>query len=135
MEEEEGRVEDGLVVSEDAADGGMEIAVASGPDDDADELTEIPHELPVLPLKNTVLFPYLLSPLLVNTPASQRLIDDVLIRPDRLGENIVVRVENVARRVDAARERDIDFVVCVQIKLVTIVWWLSGRRSVSSRSP
>ena len=40
--------------------------------------------LPVLPLKNTVLFPYLLSPLLVNTPASQRLIDDVLVRPDRL---------------------------------------------------
>ncbi len=38
----------------------------------------------MLPLKNTVLFPYLLSPLLVNTPASQRLIDDVLVRPDRL---------------------------------------------------
>jgi ATP-dependent Lon protease len=40
--------------------------------------------LPVLPLKNTVLFPYLLSPLLVNTAASQRLIDEVLVRPDRL---------------------------------------------------
>ncbi|MAG31071.1 MAG: endopeptidase La [Deltaproteobacteria bacterium] len=62
----------------------MEIHVGSGPEDDADELTELPGELPVLPLKNTVLFPYLLSPLLVNTPASQRLIDDVLVRPDRL---------------------------------------------------
>jgi len=64
--------------------GGMEIAVGSGPDDESDELTELPEELPVLPLKNTVLFPYLLSPLLVNTPASQRLIDEVLMRPDRL---------------------------------------------------
>lgn len=64
--------------------GGLEIRVVRGPDDEADEFSEIPAELPVLPLKNTVLFPYLLSPLLVNTPASQRLIDDVLVRPDRL---------------------------------------------------
>jgi ATP-dependent Lon protease len=64
--------------------GGMEIHVGSGPDDDSEEIVELPAELPVLPLKNTVLFPYLLSPLLVNTPASQRLIDDVLVRPDRM---------------------------------------------------
>ncbi len=64
--------------------GGTEIQVGSGPADDSEELVELPDELPVLPLKNTVLFPYLLSPLLVNTPASQRLIDDVLVRPDRL---------------------------------------------------
>ena len=63
---------------------GLEIHVGSGPDDELDELSALPEELPVLPLKNTVLFPYLLSPLLVNTPASQRLIDDVLARPDRL---------------------------------------------------
>ncbi len=64
--------------------GGMEIAVGSGADEEGDALTEIPDELPILPLKNTVLFPYLLSPLLVNTPASQELIDDALMRPDRL---------------------------------------------------
>lgn len=75
MEDEE-RIEEQL--------GGMEIQVESGPDDNIDNLVELPDTLPVLPLKNTVLFPYLLSPLLVNTPASQRLIDDVLIRPDRL---------------------------------------------------
>jgi ATP-dependent Lon protease len=74
--EDEGQIEEEL--------GGMEIRVGSGPEDEADELTELPDELPVLPLKNTVLFPYLLSPLLVNTPASQRLIDDVLVRADRL---------------------------------------------------
>ena len=78
MTEEEGLIEEEL------GGGGTEIAVGSGPEDDSEELTELPQELPVLPLKNTVLFPYLLSPLLVNTPASQRLIDDVLARPDRL---------------------------------------------------
>ncbi|MCB9722850.1 MAG: endopeptidase La [Spirochaetaceae bacterium] len=62
----------------------MEIEVGRGPDEEGDERTELPGELPVLPLKNTVLFPYLLSPLLVNTPASQRLVDEVLLRPDRL---------------------------------------------------
>ena len=76
MIEDEGHIEE--------EPGGMEIRVGSGPEDEAEELTELPEELPVLPLKNTVLFPYLLSPLLVNTPASQRLIDDVLVRPDRL---------------------------------------------------
>ena len=74
--DDEGQIEEEL--------GGTEIRVGSGPEDDADEMTVLPEELPVLPLKNTVLFPYLLSPLLVNTPASQRLIDDVLVRPDRL---------------------------------------------------
>ncbi len=49
--------------------GGTEISVASGLVDDVEERVELPDELPVLPLKNTVLFPYLLSPLLVNTPA------------------------------------------------------------------
>ena len=64
--------------------GGMEIRVGSGgTDEDDDAFPELPDELPVLPLKNTVLFPFLLSPLLVNTPASQELIDSVLLRPDR----------------------------------------------------
>jgi ATP-dependent Lon protease len=64
--------------------GGMEIRVGSGgADEDDDAFPDLPDELPVLPLKNTVLFPFLLSPLLVNTPASQELIDSVLLRPDR----------------------------------------------------
>lgn len=65
--------------------GGVEVRVESG---DLGEghihPPDLPKELPVLPLKNTVLFPFLLSPLLVNTSASQKLIDDVLLRPDRL---------------------------------------------------
>jgi ATP-dependent Lon protease len=47
-------------------------------------LTHLPEVLPVLPLKNTVLFPFLLSPLLVNTARSKRLIDHVLVTPERL---------------------------------------------------
>ena len=73
--------------------GGMEIPVESGERENEDDLVELPSELPVLPLKNTVLFPYLLSPLLVNTPTSQKLIDEVLVRPDRLMVSTAVRRE------------------------------------------
>ncbi|MEM7411906.1 MAG: endopeptidase La [Myxococcota bacterium] len=64
--------------------GGTEISVGTG--DDGEELTmpSLPDALPVLPLKNTVLFPNLLSPLLVNTDRSRKLIDEVLRSPDRL---------------------------------------------------
>src|SRR4030095_4549282 len=61
--------------------GGTEIAVGSGGEETA--LPAIPDALPVLPLKNTVLFPHLLSPLLVNTDRSRRLIDEVLRSPER----------------------------------------------------
>jgi ATP-dependent Lon protease len=63
--------------------GGTEVVVGSGSGDEGEQV-EIPEELPVLPLKNTVLFPFLLSPLLVKSERSRRLIDDVLISPDRL---------------------------------------------------
>ena len=48
--------------------GRTEIAVESGGGDET-AAPAIPDALPVLPLKNTVLFPHLLSPLLVNTAA------------------------------------------------------------------
>ena len=38
----------------------------------------------MLPLKNTVLFPFLLSPLLVSSTRSKKLIDAVLLTPQRL---------------------------------------------------
>ena len=62
---------------------GTEVAVGSGI---GEELTfaDIPDALPVLPLKNTVLFPHLLSPLLVNSERSKQLIDAVLLSPHRL---------------------------------------------------
>jgi ATP-dependent Lon protease len=70
--------------------GGTEIAIGSG-GDEVTELVELPETLPVLPLKNTVLFPFLLSPLLVNTERSRRLIDSVLLTSHRLLVCVAVR--------------------------------------------
>ena len=63
--------------------GATVVAVGSGAGEDEAQ-TEIPSALPVLPLKNTVLFPYLLSPLLVSSERSKKLIDHVLLTPHRL---------------------------------------------------
>jgi ATP-dependent Lon protease len=60
-----------------------EVAVGSGGGEEATRVS-IPEILPVLPLKNTVLFPFLVSPLLVNTARSKRLIDHALVTPERL---------------------------------------------------
>ncbi len=62
---------------------GTEVAVGSGAGEEF-SFAEIPEALPVLPLKNTVLFPHLLSPLLVNSEPSKQLIDAVLLSPHRL---------------------------------------------------
>jgi ATP-dependent Lon protease len=74
--------EDELIHPEEFGEG-TAVAVGTGDDDDA-ALTEIPSSLPVLPLRNTVLFPFLLSPLLVNSERSKKLIDAVLLTPNRL---------------------------------------------------
>ena len=69
----------------DAPEGGegAEIAVGSGDEEEVAHV-EIPETLPVLPLKNTVLFPFLLSPLLVKSSTSKKLIDEVLLAPGRM---------------------------------------------------
>jgi ATP-dependent Lon protease len=59
--------------------------------DDLAAQTEIPASLPVLPLKNTVLFPFLLSPLLVSSERSKKLIDEVALTPHRLLLCVAVR--------------------------------------------
>jgi ATP-dependent Lon protease len=51
----------------------------------------LPETLPVLPLKNTVIFPHLLAPLLVNTDRSRKLIDAVMTSPDRHLLSVAVR--------------------------------------------
>ncbi len=84
----------GLEVAAPTGGGGIDVRVDEGPvDEAAGELTRIPEVLPVLPLKNTVLFPFLLSPLLVNTPRSQQLIDEVLLQDERLMVCTAVRHE------------------------------------------
>ncbi|MEB2345645.1 MAG: endopeptidase La [Deltaproteobacteria bacterium] len=91
-------------------------------------LTSLPDTLPVLPLKNTVLFPFLLSPLLVNTARSKRLIDHVLVTPERLliapavrrpvegspGPDDVYRVATVLRIVKMLKFPDDSYRLLVQ---------------------
>ena len=106
---------------------GTEVAVGTG----AEELlasTEIPSSLPVLPLKNTVLFPHLRSPLLVNSDRSKRLIDAVLLTPHRLllcaavrhpvegspGPDDVYRVGTVMRIVKMVKFPDDSYRLLVQ---------------------
>jgi ATP-dependent Lon protease len=69
---------------------GTAVAVGQGGEDEA-LAVEIPASLPVLPLKNTVLFPFLLSPLLVSSERSKKLIDEVLLTPQRLLVSVAVR--------------------------------------------
>ncbi len=62
---------------------GTEVAVGSAAEEETAAI-EVPRTLPILPLKNTVLFPFLLSPLLVSSERSKRLIDAVVLDPHRL---------------------------------------------------
>lgn len=48
------------------------------------EQLEIPAELPILPLRDTVIFPFIVSPLIIARPKSIRLIDDVLSSGNRI---------------------------------------------------
>ena len=54
----------------------------------------IPAELPVLPLKNTVIFPMTVVPLLVGKPRSVKLVDEVVLG-DRLVALVALRRPNV----------------------------------------
>ena len=85
-------------------EGGQQVAVGIGAGEER-EAPELPAELPVLPLKNTVLFPFLLSPLLVNTERSKRVIDAVLVSPERLMLAVAVRgdVEGSPAAADVSR--------------------------------
>ncbi len=83
---------------------GTAVAVDTGGEEESTPL-EIPSTLPVLPLKNTVLFPFLLSPLLVNSTRSKALIDEVLLTPQRLLICVAVRhlMEGSPRKDDVHR--------------------------------
>ncbi len=72
-----------LVTESEGDERGTEVVVDTEGEQEPEGVS-LPGNLPVLPLKNTVLFPYLLSPLLVNTERSQRLMDYVLATPERL---------------------------------------------------
>jgi ATP-dependent Lon protease len=57
---------------------------------DQDGNRELPDELPVLPLKNTVVFPLTVLPLVVQKPRSVRLVDDAVVA-DRMVALVALR--------------------------------------------
>jgi ATP-dependent Lon protease len=58
---------------------------------EAEEIAALPETLPVLPLKETVVFPEAVAPLAIGEPRSIRLIDEVMNRPERLLALVVSR--------------------------------------------
>jgi ATP-dependent Lon protease len=56
-----------------------------------EEIAALPETLPVLPLKETVVFPEAVAPLAIGEPRSIRLIDEVMNRPERLLALVVSR--------------------------------------------
>ncbi len=63
-------------------------------DDDEEMRVELPDELPILPLKDTVVYPFAVTPLGVGKDRSIRLIDDVMRGP-RLVGLVAQKDENV----------------------------------------
>jgi len=53
--------------------------------DDGARASDMPTELPILPLKNTVVFPLTVLPLLVTKPRSVRLVDDAVVADRMVG--------------------------------------------------
>jgi ATP-dependent Lon protease len=60
------------------------------------EVAALPATLPVLPLKETVVFPEAVAPLAIGEPRSIRLIDEVMNRPERLLALVVSRDPDLA---------------------------------------
>jgi len=83
-------------------EGGEAVDVGTGNLDRLDAV-DCPGVLPIIPLRNTVLFPMMVSPLLVNTERSRQLVDEVLVSEDRL--MLAVAVKNAV--VESPSTKDI----------------------------
>jgi ATP-dependent Lon protease len=69
----------------------MEITKAIGAEKEGgEERPPVPQNLPILPLKNTVIFPQTVFPLVVQKPRSVRLIDDAVVA-DRMVALVALR--------------------------------------------
>lgn len=87
------------LVEEDASSEQTQHAVRDG---EQDEHLSIPDVLPVLPLKDTVVYPFAVQPLGVGQERSIRLIDDVM-----RGNRLVVLVAQKSAEIEQAGPKDI----------------------------
>lgn len=60
------------------------VAIQAEQGDDAEQLPDIPAELNILPLRDSVIFPMLIAPLSVGRPVGIRLIDDSVVSSQRM---------------------------------------------------
>lgn len=74
-----------------AADEGAVILPGDGAEEPAEGIGALPGTLPVLPLKQTVVFPEAMAPLAIGEARSLRLIDDVLNQSPRMLALVVSR--------------------------------------------
>ena len=83
--------EESEITPEGVSGPGAEVLVGSAEPREMAAPVRVPESLPILPLKNTVLFPHMLSPLLVNTDRARALIDSALRTRARLLVCVAVR--------------------------------------------
>jgi ATP-dependent Lon protease len=63
----------------------VHIMVFMQPEDIEKNLNDIPEEMPILPVRNTVIFPFSLMPLSVAVPRSVKLVEDSLQKDKIIG--------------------------------------------------
>jgi len=78
------------------------ISILPSDDDDTSDRNKIPEILPILPLKNTVLFPTTVIPITINREKSIQLIDDAYKSDRKIGV-----VAQISQDVDHPEEKDI----------------------------
>ena len=110
------------------------------PHDNGNRLEDIPQDLPILPLRNTVAFPFLILPLAIGVPRSMKLIEDALhgnrliglltSRDPQLDEPVpgqVYEVGTVARVLRVVRSSDKDLHVVVEnLERFKVKHWLTA---------
>ncbi len=82
------------------------------PDDEASQVSKVPEELPILPLRNTLAYPFSVMPLAVGIPRSVKLIEDAL-QGDRLIGLVAMR-DSTVEEPAAGQTYDVGTVALIQ---------------------
>ena len=76
------------------------------PHDDGKRSEDFPQNLPILPLRNTVAFPFLILPMAIGLPRSIKLIEDELVElPKDVRQSLTfITVHQISEALEAALE-------------------------------